>query len=93
MDRNVFGDNVDVTNATGNLGKEIDSQSIDERIQLRLQMLAEEWKLPPLKVVVMSATLEVETFAKFFPQAANIKIPGRVFPVQIVYTKDPQEVR
>ena len=49
--------------------------------------------LPPLKVVVMSATLDVETFEKFFDEGADkIKIPGRQFPVQILYTKDPQEV-
>ena len=49
--------------------------------------------LPPLKVVVMSATLDVETFEKFFDEGADkIKIPGRQFPVQILYTKEPQEV-
>jgi HrpA-like RNA helicase len=50
--------------------------------------------LPPLKVVVMSATLDLESFLRFW-QGADIKqisIPGRQFPVQIVYTKEPQEV-
>lgn len=48
--------------------------------------------LPPLKVVVMSATLDVQTFENFFEGAEKIQIPGRLFPVQIVYTKEPQEV-
>ena len=49
--------------------------------------------MPPLKVVVMSATLDVETFEKFFEDGADkIRIPGRQFPVQILYTKEPQEV-
>ena len=69
-----------------------DEETMDERIQRRMRQRAQEWQLPPLKVVVMSATLEVETFQKFFPAAASIQIPGRMFPVQIVYTKDPQEV-
>jgi len=48
--------------------------------------------LPPLKVVVMSATLDVETFEKFFDEGTDkIQIPGRQYPVQIVYTKEPQE--
>ncbi|CAB9524117.1 splicing factor ATP-dependent RNA helicase [Seminavis robusta] len=47
--------------------------------------------LPPLKVVVMSATLDIETFLAFFQGAETIKIPGRQYPVQIIYTKEPQE--
>lgn len=69
-----------------------ENETIDQRIQRKMQQRAQEWKLPPLKVVVMSATLEVETFSKFFPQAETIVIPGRIHPVQIVYTKEPQEV-
>jgi ATP-dependent RNA helicase DHX8/PRP22 len=72
-----------------NTQKEI---SVDERIQQNMRARAEEWGLPRLKVVVMSATLDVETFQAFFPGAATVKIPGRLFPVQIVYTKEPQEV-
>jgi hypothetical protein len=34
--------------------------------------------LPTLKVCVMSATLDVETFQQFFPGAATIKIPGEI---------------
>ena len=48
--------------------------------------------LPPLKVVVMSATLDVETFQDFFTGADTINIPGRQFPVQVLYTNEPQEV-
>ena len=50
--------------------------------------------LPPLKVVVMSATLDIETFEKFFDEEGvdKIRIPGRQFPVQVLYTKEPQEV-
>lgn len=48
-------------------------------------------RLWSLKVVVMSATLDVETFQNFFEGADTIRIPGRMFPVQTMYTKEPQE--
>jgi HrpA-like RNA helicase len=64
----------------------------DELIRRKMREMAQEYRLPPLKVVVMSATLDIETFQAFFPDAGLIKIPGRKFPVQIVYTKEPQEV-
>jgi HrpA-like RNA helicase len=40
--------------------------------------------LPTLKVCVMSATLDVETFQRFFPGAATIKIPGKMNPFLFV---------
>jgi ATP-dependent RNA helicase DHX8/PRP22 len=46
----------------------------------------------PLQLVVMSATLEVETLVQFFggPDAVTIiSIPGRQFPVQLLYTAAP----
>jgi HrpA-like RNA helicase len=70
-----------------------EDETIDERIQRRMKERAREWNLPKLKVVVMSATLDIQTFQSFFnDNAALVQIPGRVFPVQIVYTKYPQEV-
>ena len=63
----------------------------DEVIQEHMRTKAIELDLPPLHIVVMSATLDVQTFTQFFPQAKCIKIPGRTFPVQTLYTKDPQE--
>ena len=48
--------------------------------------------LPPLKVCVMSATLDVKTFQNFFDESTMIKIPGRQYPVQIAYTDQVYEV-
>jgi len=48
----------------------------------------------PLRVVVMSATLQLETFRTFFggPAKVNeIAIPGRQFAVQQIYTRQPVE--
>mmetsp|Transcript_41532 Transcript_41532/g.99520 ORF Transcript_41532/g.99520 Transcript_41532/m.99520 type:complete len:1021 (+) Transcript_41532:86-3148(+) len=63
----------------------------DERIQRLLKKKAKKLDLPPLKVVVMSATLQIETFRSFFPSAVAMQIPGRLFPVQIAYAKESQE--
>jgi len=56
-----------------------------------MRQKSKELELPPLQVYVMSATLEIETFQAFFPQAKYIKIPGRQFPVQTLFTPDFQE--
>mmetsp|Transcript_4688 Transcript_4688/g.5306 ORF Transcript_4688/g.5306 Transcript_4688/m.5306 type:complete len:925 (-) Transcript_4688:62-2836(-) len=63
----------------------------DKRMELALRAKAEELKLPRLKVVVMSATLQISTFKHFFPDSTTIQIPGRLFPVQTVYTTDYQD--
>ena len=68
-------------------------ESRDDKIRRLLRAKALQLGLPPLKVVVMSATLDIETFQTFFPQAKVIQIPGRQYPVQVVYNKDSQEVR
>lgn len=43
-----------------------------------------------LKLVVMSATLEAEKFQTYFIDAPLIKVPGRLFPVEIFYTQEPE---
>jgi len=63
----------------------------DSETLRKMTEMATSLGLPPLKVCVMSATLDIETFQKFFPGSAMIKIPGRQFPVQLAYTDVPQE--
>ncbi len=55
---------------------------------------AEEGTLPPLKLVIMSATLRVEDFTeneRLFPdktrRPALVKVPGRTYPVSIHHSK------
>jgi len=43
-----------------------------------------------LKVIVSSATLDAEKFSKYFDDASIFMIPGRMFPVDIFYTKAPE---
>ena len=45
---------------------------------------------PNLKVIVTSATLDSNKFSKFFNSCPVINIPGRTFPVDIVYTNKPE---
>ncbi|TBU27060.1 P-loop containing nucleoside triphosphate hydrolase protein [Dichomitus squalens] len=47
-------------------------------------------KLNPLKVVIMSATLEAEKFSKFFGGAQVVYVKGRQHPVTIYHTKTSQ---
>lgn len=71
--------------------EKLDKKEMDELIMDKMTDKARELQLPALRVVVMSATLDIETFANFFPDAARIQIPGRQFPVQILYTEEPQD--
>ncbi len=42
-------------------------------------------KRPDLKVIITSATIEVDRFSEFFDQAPVIEVSGRTFPVDIRY--------
>lgn len=44
---------------------------------------------PQLRLVVMSATLDAETFAEFFGGARILYVEGRTFPVERFYLKTP----
>ena len=55
---------------------------------------SDEGSLPPLKLVVMSATLKVEDFtnnSRLFPRIedkpALVTVPGRTYPVSIHHSK------
>jgi HrpA-like RNA helicase len=47
-------------------------------------------KNPKLRLVVMSATLQSSIFMKFFLDTNLIHIEGRQYPVEIMYTKEPE---
>jgi len=47
-------------------------------------------KREDLKVVVMSATLEAEKFQGYFLEAPLMRVPGRLHPVEIFYTQNPE---
>lgn len=43
-----------------------------------------------LRLIISSATLDAEKFSKYFDDASIFMIPGRMFPVDIYYTKSPE---
>ncbi|DBA04828.1 TPA: hypothetical protein N0F65_004465 [Lagenidium giganteum] len=47
-------------------------------------------KRKDLKLIVTSATLDAEKFSKYFFDCPIFTIPGRTFPVEILYTKEPE---
>ncbi|XP_046876500.1 ATP-dependent RNA helicase DHX33 isoform X2 [Hypomesus transpacificus] len=44
----------------------------------------------PLKVIVMSATMDVDLFSRYFNKSPVLYLEGRQHPIQIYYTKQPQ---
>ncbi|KIJ21993.1 hypothetical protein PAXINDRAFT_6118 [Paxillus involutus ATCC 200175] len=47
-------------------------------------------KRPDLKLIVTSATLDAEKFSKYFFGCPIFTIPGRTYPVEVLYTKEPE---
>ena len=45
---------------------------------------------PDLKIVVMSATLDAGKFQNYFDSAPLMRVPGRLHPVEIFYTPEPE---
>lgn len=45
---------------------------------------------PDLKLIVTSATLDADKFCKYFRDCPIFTIPGRMYPVDVLYTKDPE---
>ncbi|XP_045794628.1 pre-mRNA-splicing factor ATP-dependent RNA helicase DEAH10 [Trifolium pratense] len=47
-------------------------------------------KSSPLKLIIMSASLDARTFSEYFGGAKAVHIQGRQFPVDIFYTRYPE---
>lgn len=45
---------------------------------------------PDLKLIVTSATLDAEKFSEYFFSCPIFTIPGRTYPVEVLYTKEPE---
>ncbi len=48
---------------------------------------------PDLKLVVTSATIDVESFSRYFDGAPVIDVSGRTWPVEVEYLAAPEETR
>lgn len=55
------------------------------------QKMRKEKNQKPLKIVVMSATLEAEHFSHYFNSAQVLYIEGRQHPVQVMYAAEQQK--
>jgi pre-mRNA-splicing factor ATP-dependent RNA helicase DHX16 len=44
-----------------------------------------------LRVIVSSATLDADKFSKYFDGAPVYSIPGRTHPVDVLYTRAPEQ--
>ncbi|XP_006109533.1 probable ATP-dependent RNA helicase DHX34, partial [Myotis lucifugus] len=42
-------------------------------------------KRPDLKVILMSATINISLFSSYFGSAPVVQVPGRLFPITVVY--------
>ena len=47
-------------------------------------------KRPDMKLIVTSATLDAVKFSQYFFEAPIFTIPGRTYPVEVLYTKEPE---
>lgn len=43
-----------------------------------------------MKLIVTSATLDAVKFSQYFYEAPIFTIPGRTYPVEVLYTKEPE---
>ncbi|XP_071927566.1 pre-mRNA-splicing factor ATP-dependent RNA helicase DEAH10 isoform X2 [Coffea arabica] len=47
-------------------------------------------KLSPLKLIIMSASLDARVFSEYFGSARAVHVQGRQYPVDILYTHQPE---
>ncbi|KAI9842936.1 MAG: DEAH-box ATP-dependent RNA helicase prp22 [Thelocarpon superellum] len=45
---------------------------------------------PDLKLIVTSATLDADKFSEYFNECPILTIPGRTYPVEIMYSREPE---
>ena len=45
---------------------------------------------PDMKLIVTSATLDAEKFSSYFNECPILSIPGRTYPVEIMYSREPE---
>uniref|UniRef100_A0A673L157 RNA helicase n=2 Tax=Sinocyclocheilus rhinocerous TaxID=307959 RepID=A0A673L157_9TELE len=46
---------------------------------------------PDLRLVLMSATINIKLFSSYFNSAPVLQVPGRLFPIQVIYQPIPPE--
>ncbi|KAM9039840.1 putative ATP-dependent RNA helicase DHX34 isoform 1-T4 [Sarcophilus harrisii] len=46
---------------------------------------------PDLKLILMSATINISLFSSYFSHAPVLQVPGRLFPITVIYQPIPKE--
>uniref|UniRef100_A0A667XB43 DEAH (Asp-Glu-Ala-His) box polypeptide 34 n=1 Tax=Myripristis murdjan TaxID=586833 RepID=A0A667XB43_9TELE len=46
---------------------------------------------PALRLILMSATINIKLFSSYFNNAPVLQVPGRLFPIQVIYQPIPPE--
>lgn len=64
---------------------EFHERSVHSDLALALLREVQESIRPDLKIIVMSATLDAEPVARFLGDCPVVRVPGRVFPVEVEY--------
>lgn len=77
---------VDITKASNGMlfKKENEAQNVSILQQCRGR------KFTPLKLIIMSASLDARGFSEYFGGARAVHVQGRQYPVDILYTRQPE---
>ena len=83
-----------LTNVTHVFVDEVHERSIESDFLLMVlkDMLPTRGPDNPLKIILMSATLDASLFHDYFWGAPSVKFPGRTFPVAEIYLEDIVEI-
>lgn len=65
---------------------EFHERSIHADLGLALALDVRENLRPDLNILIMSATLDLPSLKKLLPDAAELHVPGRMFPVRTIYS-------
>lgn len=57
----------------------------------KIQKARKAMGMSELKVIIMSATMDVDHFSKYFDSAPVLYLPGRAHPVQVLHSKQHQD--
>uniref|UniRef100_F7HYQ1 RNA helicase n=1 Tax=Callithrix jacchus TaxID=9483 RepID=F7HYQ1_CALJA len=68
---------------------EVHERTVDTDVLFGLlKKTVQKWQ--DMKLIVTSATLDAVKFSQYFYEAPIFAIPGRTYPVEILYTKEPE---
>lgn len=69
---------------------EFHERSLQTDLALGLLLELQQLERPDLKILVMSATLDLPALEQFLPNSKVLKVPGQVFPLEIEYSSKSQ---